>query len=115
MTTTTERKTCEQLVDQELKDRLEQIRKSAGSELDPDDEDNEDHFEPLSISRFVTYEVDLSCGGPADWFELYWNGEWWRGGRYNYQDRNDGAARKINRREAEEIAVAFGIYPNLED
>tara|TARA_R100000963_G_C4546950_1_gene41564 strand:+ start:137 stop:478 length:342 start_codon:yes stop_codon:yes gene_type:complete len=112
--TTTERKTCEQLVDQELKDRLEQIRKSAG--LDPDDEDSEDcYFEPLSIDRVTTYKVCLSFGGPADFFELDWDGEGWIGGRYIYQGWFDGATRKITDEEAEEIAEAFGIYPNLED
>jgi hypothetical protein len=114
MKTTTERKTCEQLIDDRLKDRLEDIRKSAG--LDPDDEDSEDYYiEPSSISRFVTYKVELSGGGPADWFDLYWNGEYWKGGRYIYQDWHDEATLRIDHKEAEEIAEAFGIYPNLED
>jgi hypothetical protein len=120
MKTPTERKTCEQLVDDRLKDRLEDIRKSAG--LDPDDEGHEDcYFEPLSINRVTTYKVCPSFGSPADFFELDWDGEGWIGGRYNVFDSDlegywfDGATRKITDEEVEEIAEAFGIYPNLED
>ena len=82
MTTTTERKTCEQLVDDRLKDRLEDIRKSAG--LDPQGKPT---FEPLSIDRVTTYKVCLSfvgACGPADFLELDWDGEGWIGGRYIY-------------------------------
>lgn len=95
---------------------MEQIRKSAG--LDPDEED---YIEPLSIDRVVTYKVCLSFGGPADFFELDWDGagsggfEGWIGGRYIYQDWGDGATRKIGYQEAEELAEAFGIYPDIED
>ena len=121
MTTTTERKTCEQLVDDRLKDRLEEIVKHAElDEWSDEIEDSEDYIggikrEPLSIDRVVTYKVCLSWGGPADFFELNWNGEYWRGGRYVYQDWHDEATRQIDHKEAEEIAEAFGIYPNLED
>ena len=106
MIETEERKTCEQLVDEELTDRLEDIRKSA--RYDPDDEN---YIEPLSIDRVVTYKVCLSWGGPADFFELDWDGEGWIGGLYIYQDWFDGATRNITDEEAEEIAEAFGIYP----
>jgi hypothetical protein len=107
---TKQKLTCEQLIDVELKDRLEQIRKSAG--LDPDDDD---YIEPLSIDRIVTYKVCLSWGGPADFFELDWDGKGWSGGRYIYQDWYDGATRKINADEAKELADTFGIYPDIED
>lgn len=101
--------TCEQLVDDRLKDRLEQIRESAG--LDPD---HDDYIEPLSIERVITYKACLSFGGPADFFELDWDGYSWSGGRYIYQDWYDGATRKINGDEAKELADTFGIYPALE-
>jgi hypothetical protein len=111
MTTTTERKTCEQLVDDRLKDRLEDIRKSAG--LDPQGKPT---FEPLSIDRVTTYKVCLSfvgACGPADFLELDWDGEGWIGGRYIYQDWFDDATRTITDEEVEELAETFGIYPNL--
>ena len=66
----------------------------------------------LGVSTMTVYRVDLSCGGPADWLELNWDGDGWDGGRYVYQDWYDSAARRFDSSTAERIADAFGIYPD---
>ena len=108
--TTKQEPRCEQLVDDRLKDRLDDLLART-----PESQYGEELPQPLSIDRSVvvvhTYKVCLSFGGPADFFELDWDGESWSGGRYIYQDWGDGATRKINHEEAEELAEAFGIYP----
>ena len=113
--TTKQKPTCEQLIDDRLKDRLEQIQKSVG--LEPDEEG---YFEPTHIEKITTYRVQLSGGGPADFFELDHDGDDWRGGQYIYQDWGDRATRRIpgfygdqtgyHEVEVEELAEAFGIY-----
>ncbi len=75
-------------------------------------EEISDHV--LSVDKKIVYSVCLSYGGPADYFELEWNGDGWDGGRYIYQDWFDGARRSINSSEAAEIAERLGIYPDQE-
>jgi len=66
---------------------------------------------PLGVSKNLTYRIELSTGGPQDYFELDWDpeGEYWVGGSYHYLDWGDGARRTFGGDLAEELAEAFGI------
>lgn len=91
--------------DDDEDDITEAVRDTIRDELDPS-------AIVLGISTMTVYRVDLSCGGPADWLELNWDGSGWDGGRYVYQDWYDSAERRIDSATAERIAEAFGIYPD---
>lgn len=128
--------TCEQLIDERLKDRREwlnpvldtisQCKMVAGYDSKEIDEKGLEAWQDaareareqeisehvLSIDTTTTYRLCLSYGGPADYLELDWNQGGWNGGRYIYQDWFDGATRNIGPEEAEELAEQFGIHPN---
>lgn len=142
METNTPRKTCEQKIDAELKDRMEQLLpdveswsvlkcarhlKSEGQEITTADQGElqsavrdiirERACESLlSVEKIKCYKLCLSFGGPADYFELDWSedSECWVGGRYVFQDWFDGANRSISASSAEELAELFGICPDCE-
>ena len=142
METDKTRKTCEQRIDEELKDRMEQLLpdvstwsvltcarylKSEGQTLRTADLDalqsaarellRERACESLlSVEKIKCYKLCLSWGGPADYFELDWSedSDCWVGGRYIFQDWYDGANRSISAKSAEELAELFGIYPSDE-
>jgi hypothetical protein len=132
-------KSCEQRIDQQLRQRLEEFLpdvsklgvlkcvrhltnagravKTTGLEelraelLDLIHEEARNTL--LSVEHIHTYKLCLSYGGPADFFELHWskgcNG--WMGGRYLFQDWFDGAERSISSEEAEQLAEVFAIFP----
>lgn len=142
METKETQKTCDQRIDEELKDRLEQLLpdietwsvlrcarylKSEGQELRSADLDElqsdarelvrERAFESLlSLDRIKTFKLCLSYGGPADYFELDWSEESkaWVGGRYVFQDWFVGANRTISADLAEQLADLFAICPDAE-
>jgi len=68
---------------------------------------------PLCIGKIDVYRIDISTGGPADFFKLEWDPDHrcWTGGTYHYQDWFDGAVEYLNHDQAEQIAEAFCIYP----
>jgi hypothetical protein len=135
-------KTCEQRIDEKLRNRLDELLpdvsdwsvlqcarhlKSDGHEIKTADVDllrsevadliRERACESvLSIERLTTYKVCLSWGGPADYFELDWSRDSnaWVGGRYLFQDWFDGANRSISEDVVEQLAELFGIYPESE-
>ncbi len=139
MESTKRQKTCEERIDEELKQRLEQFLpdvqswgvlkcarhlKAEGRTLRTADLDQlrDEVFDlireraaesVLSIDQVTTYKVCLSWGGPADYFELDWSTEarTWIGGRYVFQDWFDGASRSISHDQVEELANLFGIDP----
>ena len=133
------KKTCDERIDEELRDRLNQllpdvqnwgvlkcarhlkteghpIRTAAIDQL---------HDEVLglvreratesvlSVEKLITYKLCLSWGGPADYFELDWSQDAraWVGGRYLFQDWFDGASRHLDGNQVEELANLFGIDP----
>ena len=132
-------KTCEERIDQELKDRLEQLLpdiqswgvlkcarhlKAEGRPIRTADiEELHDEVldlvreraaeSVLSIEQLTTYKLCLSWGGPADYLELDWSAESraWVGGRYLFQDWFDGASRPLDCDQVEELANLFGIDP----
>lgn len=134
-------KTCEQRIDQELKERLEQffpdinswsvlkcarhlksegrpIRSAELGELRGEVSEliREQALDSLlSVEKITTYKLCLSWGGPADYFELDWSDDSraWIGGRYIFQDWFDEAKRAITPEQAEEVAEFFGIYHEL--
>jgi hypothetical protein len=142
METKETKNTCDQRIDAKLKDRLEQLLpdvetwsvlrcarylKSEGQELRSADLDElqsdvreivrERAFESLlSLDRIKTFKLCLSCGGPADYFELDWSEESkaWVGGRYLFQDWFDGANRTISADLAEQLADLYGVAPDAE-
>ncbi len=139
MESTKRQKTCEERIDEEMKQRLEQLLpdvqawgvlkcarhlKAEGRTIRTADLDQL-HDEVLdlvreragesvlSIEQVTTYKVCLSWGGPADYFELDWSAESraWIGGRYLFQDWFDGASRSMSADQVEELANLFGIDP----
>lgn len=139
MESTKRQKTCEERIEDELQQRLEQLLpdvrtwgvlkcarhlKAEGRTLRTADIDQlrDEVFDlirdraaesVLSIDQVTTYKVCLSWGGPADYFELDWSTEarTWIGGRYLFQDWFDGARRSISADQVEELANLFGIDP----
>jgi len=131
--------TCRERIDQELKERLEELLpdvstwsvlecarylKAEGHTLQTADVDElrQEAIELvreracenlLSVDKVTTYQLCLSWGGPADSFELDWSEDsgCWIGGRYVFQDWFDGANRRISAEQAEQIADLFGICP----
>lgn len=61
----TKHKTCEERVDDGLKSRLEEIKEAV---KDPDNEEKEVNI--LAVTRKDVYTIELSCGGPQDYFEI---------------------------------------------
>ncbi len=142
METNETKKTCSQRIEEELKDRLEELLpdieswsvlrcarylKSEGQELRSADLDElqsearelvrERAFgNLLSLDRIKCYKLCLSYGGPADYFELDWSEESkaWVGGRYVFQDWFDGATRTISADTVEQLADLFAIAPDAE-
>lgn len=142
METKETKNTCNQRIDEELKDRLEQLLpdietwsvlrcarylKSEGQELRSADLDElqssarelvrESALKNLlSLERIKSYKLCLSWGGPADYFELDWSEESkaWIGGRYVFQDWFDGANRTISADLAEQLADLYAIDPEDE-
>jgi len=142
METKETKKTCDQRIEEEMKDRLEQLLpdietwsvlrcarylKSEGQELPSADLD-ELQFDArelvreraleslLSLDRIKCYKLCLSYGGPADYFELDWceESKAWVGGRYVFQDWFDGATRTISTETVEQLADLFAIVPDAE-
>jgi len=98
-----EKKTCEERIDAELHGRLDWLMKNP----------EEARENLLSIEKLTTFKLCLSFGGPADYFELDWSPEAsaWVTGRYIFQDWFDGATRTISAETTEQVAEAYGIYP----
>ena len=65
----------------------------------------------LGIDVEIVKKVTLSCGGPADWFELISDGEDWIDGAYVYQDWYDVARRTIPMDTVEELAALWCLEP----
>ena len=128
MTTTTERKTCEELVDEKLRiwrkflleysePRQRIVPFSVDSVIT--------NGECWEIDHVTTYQVKLDppSSEPTEFFELDWLGNGgcceggWTDGRYIYQDRFGSATREITDLEAEGFAEMFGIadYEGDED
>jgi len=59
-----ERQSCEQRIDKELKERIKDLKKVIQSE-DPLEKINE---YALALSKTVCYRLELSWGGPQDYF-----------------------------------------------
>lgn len=70
----------------------------------------------LAVDKRITYRLCISCGGPADFFELNWDPEaaCWTSGSYIFQDWFDGASRPLSVDQVERLAEVFGLYPDLE-
>lgn len=63
----------------------------------------------LETSTYQLIRVELSTGGPADWFEfLILEGDIYSC-TYVYQDWYDGARQNVSLEQADELARAFGI------
>ena len=113
----TEQKTCEQRIDDHMKDRLEWLNPDMAEWNDDKiDEHTEEIYDSiLSIETRKTYRVCLSWGGPADYFEFDFDAE---GelieGRYLFQDWYDGATRKLESDMAEHLIHKFAIGPEYE-
>ena len=132
-------KTCDERIDQELKERLEQLLpdvqnwgvlkcarylKAEGRALSTADLETlqceaRDLIQEraaesvLSIEKLITYKLCLAWGGPSDYLELDWSEDTraWVGGRYLFQDWFDGASRPLSSDQVEELANLFGIDP----
>jgi len=84
---------CEERIDKELKSRMEDIKRIVEAE-DPTEELNN---YALALSKWEVYRLELSWGGPQDYFEFEYDPE----GRelvevrYRYLDWFDGAERVI--------------------
>jgi len=94
-----ERKTCEERIDGELKDRIEDIKEIVESE-DPVEAINE---YALALSKTVNYKLELSWGGPQDYFifEYDLDSKELVGITYHFLDWFDGAERIISPRSKE--------------
>lgn len=138
----TEGKTCEQRIDEQLKGRLEEmfpdpedwstlecarhLRRRGIEILSADVNELREQIREtareqalegvLSIEKTTTFRLCLSWGGPADYFELDWSptSEAWTGGRYLFQDWGDGATRTLPEETIEQLADLFGITPKTE-
>jgi hypothetical protein len=136
-----QRKTCEERIDEGLKNRLEQFLpdveswskakcrswlKSEGQEITENGiqelrasvlEFSRERAgeQVLGLEKITTFRLCLSWGGPADYFELDWSGNQsaWTGGRYLFQDWFDGAERPLGEQTAAQLAELFGIDPEL--
>lgn len=127
-------KKCEELIDQRLRDRLAQHLPDWDDEVVVDDIRTELDCDPdmdkwlvqsdyrdrllegvLSVEKYTTYKALLSTGGPADWFEFVFDsegdlGQCW----YVYQDWYDGARRRVDPGQAEQLADLFCVGPQFE-
>jgi len=68
----------------------------------------------LSVEQKTVYNICLSWGGPADYFELEFTDGQCTGGFYLFQDWFDGARRKISPETAERLANLWAIGPEFE-
>lgn len=79
---------CEDLIDEKLESRIENFEKVL---------EGEEEFNILDSTKYELYRVDISYGGPSDYFEFLYdpeNGELVEV-RYHYLDWGDGAERII--------------------
>ena len=95
------RKTCEERIDSELKDRIEAFGKIVESE-DPVEAINE---YALALSKTVIYKLELSYGGPQDYFTFEYDPDSRElvGITYHFLDWFDEAERQISKSEEWEI------------
>ena len=77
----TQQKTCEQRIDQHLRDRIEDMPTSEYL---------------LSVDKAIVYTVELSTGGPADFFKVFIEYEEISRIEYHFQDWFDGAMRVLS-------------------
>lgn len=132
-------KKCEELIDDRLAGRLEDLlpdfddeetiktlADELGVQVDPvpvtatDDEVRDKHRDRacegvLSVDVRKSYSVLLSWGGPSDGFDFVFNKE----GElvecyYFYQDWFDGAKRPVDMEQAEELVQLWCVGPEFE-
>ena len=94
-----ERNTCEERIDNELKDRIEDIKEIVESK-DPVEAINE---YGLALSKTVNYKLELSWGGPQDYFIFEYDPDSKElvGITYHFLDWFDAAQRRISSRSKE--------------
>jgi len=110
-----ERPSCEQRIDEELKDRIKDFKKIIQSK-DPLEKINE---YALALSKAVCYKLELSWGGPQDYFIFEYDPE----SRdlvhitYHFLDWFDGAERNIeyNSKEWQILEKLFSSCILIED
>lgn len=99
---------CEERIPFRLESRLEDINDLLFRENSGDETASDEIFElPLGISEYSVVRIDLSTGGPGDWFECHIDKD---GSiqviEYHFNDWFDHASLKLRDREFD-IAEAF--------
>lgn len=96
--------TCAERIEKSFQDRISklQINYKTG---------NFDKVEePLSIDKKTIVQIQMSWGGPADWYEIELNDKnEVIGGKYIFQDWGDVSEKEIEIEDAEMIAEMYGI------
>ncbi len=103
--------TCKERIDKELKGRLKDIKEALNN-----DEKREEYEENLlALSKRITYRVELSYGGPQDYFTIEVNPETKEieGIIYHFLDWFDGAERVLEGEEFEAVAQMFSYLTDF--
>jgi len=58
---------------------------------------------PLSVEKLAVYRIELSTGGPADWFDVYMNGGEIQYIEYHFSDWFDHAERNLTGAEFDTV------------
>jgi len=101
-------KSCEERIDDELKGRLEDLKRVLSAE-DPIEELNE---LALALSKTEVYKLELSWGGPQDYFEFFYDPE----SKllihvvYHFLDWYDGAKRAITNHRSKEFKLLEELF-----
>ena len=104
--------TCEERIEEEKEyqlHRIDQLINRMGSVNDKvADRAQEEAAEwPLSIEVIKTVRVDLSTGGPGDWFEIKTRDGELYAGSYRFQDWFDHAERALS---DDEISLVWNVF-----
>ena len=101
--------TCEELIDVRLQERVDDIREVMGRANEGDEDAYEEMHHMVigaQVRKVVTFT--LSWGGPADYFDFYFDEEDdLISVRYRYEDWYDGAERRVTGSELSIIEDAF--------
>lgn len=107
-----EEPTCKERIANELKDRIKEIKRALKSDKKRQEWDDQ----ILAVTKTITYKVELSWGGPADFFIVEVDPEGHHpiiSITYHFQDWFDGAFRDLTGEDFELAAQIFDILTEI--